>query len=254
MHRAHRASKGFTLVELLVVIGIIAVLAAIIVPVFNIAKRKAVEAKTRGQMQQIVLALQEFHQRYKHYPPPPWYNGAENRYEGGLSALYPDFLDSQSVLICSEDPVTDLDPSTIPQGYSSYNGIPIAPQSGNWNLDPTKILYNYYGLSDGSAECGGIAAGFDVGAVNRGTRNPPTGWAGRWSQSVAPGTPSRKMPRLLNRYAPDNTIAFSCPYFAGDPSRDKEQAYIIVRLNGRAEKVSTNLDQAGLTKLWVVQE
>lgn len=245
MVRAHRAYRGFTLVELLVVIGIIAVLAAIIVPVFGISRRKAAEAKAIGHMQQIAVALKQFRQEKGYYPPPPVFNSVDGRYEGGLSDLYPDYIDDPGTLICSVDDVNDIDMSTIPEGYCSYNGIPMSPGTGNWNLDPNQITYNCYGLSDGTPACGGIPPGFDVGAVNQGTRsNPQAGWAGQWDAAMPAGAPSRKMPRLLNRYAPDNTIAFHCVHFPGDD-------VIVARLGGEVEKISTDADP---TDLWILQK
>jgi len=50
-------AKGFTLIELLVVIAIIAILAAILFPVFAMAKQSAHRAKCVGNMKQIGTAL-----------------------------------------------------------------------------------------------------------------------------------------------------------------------------------------------------
>jgi prepilin-type N-terminal cleavage/methylation domain-containing protein len=258
MVRAHRISQGFTLVEMLVVIGIIAVLAAIIVPVYTVSRGKAREAQTRAQMTELLLALKDYHRQKGYYPPPPSFNGT--RYVGGLSDLYPDYIDSKSRMISPLDPVSDLPIENVPDGYCSYNGKAVSPETGNWALDPAKITYNYWGLSDGTAACGSIPPGYDVGPLNAGTRNPRAGWAGQWDAASPPGTPSRKMPRLANRYAPDNTIAFHCRFTARDVSRDKEQAFLLARLNGQVERVNTYVDPADpgaaerLTNLWVLQK
>lgn len=59
-----RNASGFTLIELLVVIAIIAVLAAILFPVFAQARAKARQATCVSNMKQIVLAVNMYVQDY----------------------------------------------------------------------------------------------------------------------------------------------------------------------------------------------
>nr|MBP8953256.1 prepilin-type N-terminal cleavage/methylation domain-containing protein [Armatimonadota bacterium] len=51
-----RRTSGFTLIELLVVIAIIAILAAILFPVFARAREKARQASCQSNIKQIMLA------------------------------------------------------------------------------------------------------------------------------------------------------------------------------------------------------
>src|SRR5262245_25681950 len=60
MHRR----KGFTLIELLVVIAIIAILAAILFPVFAQARTKARQASDMSNMKQLGLAMIMYAQDY----------------------------------------------------------------------------------------------------------------------------------------------------------------------------------------------
>ncbi len=75
---------GFTLIELLVVIAIIAILAAILFPVFARAREKAREAACVSNGRQIGLALRMYVQDYDEtfpiyhayqFNPPPWTPG-----------------------------------------------------------------------------------------------------------------------------------------------------------------------------------
>jgi prepilin-type N-terminal cleavage/methylation domain-containing protein/prepilin-type processing-associated H-X9-DG protein len=68
--------RGFTLIELLVVIAIIAILAAILFPVFARAREKARQASCLSNCKQLNLAFMQYFQdydertpRYRNYPP-----------------------------------------------------------------------------------------------------------------------------------------------------------------------------------------
>src|SRR5688572_32855944 len=64
--RASRAA--FTLVEMLTVIAIIGILAAILIPTTSSARTSARKAKTRGQFAQWSAAIEAFRQEYGYYP------------------------------------------------------------------------------------------------------------------------------------------------------------------------------------------
>jgi len=63
--------KGFTLIELLVVIAIIAILAAILFPVFIMTKHKAQQAKCASNMRQLGIAMMTYADDYKGALPLP---------------------------------------------------------------------------------------------------------------------------------------------------------------------------------------
>src|ERR1039457_4282993 len=62
--------NGFTLIELLVVIAIIAILAAILFPVFAAAREKARQATCTSNLKQIGLGLLQYIQDYDELEPP----------------------------------------------------------------------------------------------------------------------------------------------------------------------------------------
>jgi len=62
--------NGFTLIELLVVIAIIAILAAILFPVFNVARTKAKTTRDISNLRQIMLAVQMYSDDHDELAPP----------------------------------------------------------------------------------------------------------------------------------------------------------------------------------------
>lgn len=67
-HTSVKASRGFTLVELLVVITIIAVLMGLLFPVVGAAKQTALKAVAKTASTNLVVALTQFNTEYGIYP------------------------------------------------------------------------------------------------------------------------------------------------------------------------------------------
>ncbi len=71
-HRIRRNNEGFTLIELLVVIAIIAILAAILFPVFAKAREKARQTSCTSNLKQIGIAFTQYQQDYDENNPQVW--------------------------------------------------------------------------------------------------------------------------------------------------------------------------------------
>jgi prepilin-type N-terminal cleavage/methylation domain-containing protein len=66
---AYAARLGFTLVELLVVIAIIGILIALLLPAVQSARESARRAKCQANIKQVGLALHNYHDAQKRFPP-----------------------------------------------------------------------------------------------------------------------------------------------------------------------------------------
>ncbi|MBS1714951.1 MAG: prepilin-type N-terminal cleavage/methylation domain-containing protein [Armatimonadetes bacterium] len=106
--------KGFTLIELLVVIAIIAILAAILFPVFNAAKRAAYQTQSSSNAKQIVLAATMYSNDNDDLCPPVYTHGPMVN-GGGQDIIYADqilmsYVKSEKIWASSVDDAKRNDP------------------------------------------------------------------------------------------------------------------------------------------------
>src|SRR3954471_21424060 len=68
MKRQSTSKRGFTLVELLVVIGLIVILIALLLPVLNRVRKQAQEIHCRANLRQIGMAMTMYTNQYHCFP------------------------------------------------------------------------------------------------------------------------------------------------------------------------------------------
>jgi prepilin-type N-terminal cleavage/methylation domain-containing protein/prepilin-type processing-associated H-X9-DG protein len=131
--------RGFTLIELLVVIAIIAILAAILFPVFARAREKARQSSCQANLKQLGLSLQMYAQDYDECVMPAQIDGSPNPW--CWTEIIQPYLNNDQIFICpsQSDPErtagTDGYPKGYglnheihaPDGYAGYAGNPINP-------------------------------------------------------------------------------------------------------------------------------
>jgi len=101
MRRSPTRRSGFTLIELLVVIAIIAILAAILFPVFAQARDKARQSTCVSNLKQLGTASLMYAQDYDgHYVP--WYGDGRAKGQGWSVSIMP-YVKNEGVFVCPSD-------------------------------------------------------------------------------------------------------------------------------------------------------
>lgn len=120
---ASRARQGFTLIELLVVIAIIAILAAILFPVFAKAREKARQTACLSNEKQLGLGFMQYAQDFDETLPPQNYGNNNAGTAHWMDIVYP-YVKSAPMFSCPDgtaDPVftpcANLDDCSARSGY-----------------------------------------------------------------------------------------------------------------------------------------
>ncbi len=140
MRRAH----GFTLIELLVVIAIIAILAAILFPVFARAREKARQSTCTSNLKQIDLGLLMYAQDYdERFPRLYSYENSSTELRWWEDKVQP-YINNWQVTLC---------PSSTVYTYT-YRRPPEGPNPLQFTYD-CNAMYGYTGAGTGGWGTGG---------------------------------------------------------------------------------------------------
>ena len=168
-----RTKSAFTLIELLVVIAIIAILAAILFPVFATAREKARQSACSSNLKQLGLAFVQYTQDYDETPPCGV--SGTNQILGWAGQLYP-YVKSRGVFVCPDDTTIGASCSYgINRSmlkvvtYSGAHAYPVWPISQYTSPARTVVLFEVTG-----------SAGYDVSNSNSNTslNDDGTGYSG----------------------------------------------------------------------------
>jgi prepilin-type N-terminal cleavage/methylation domain-containing protein/prepilin-type processing-associated H-X9-DG protein len=99
-YHSPRRKTGFTLIELLVVIAIIAILAAILFPVFATAREKARQTACLSNMKQLGIAFAQYEQDFDERIPCGVAH--TNRLLGWAGMIYP-YVKAKATFLCPDD-------------------------------------------------------------------------------------------------------------------------------------------------------
>lgn len=135
-------SNGFTLIELLVVIAIIAILAAILFPVFAQAREKARQSSCLSNMKQLGLSVQMYTDDYDETLPPP-----KSRLGTQWSIPVQPYIKNLKILWCPSSPKFNFW-----DGACSY-GMNVTYLGG---LNSTNGEDGYVGLTDIKSPAGTV--------------------------------------------------------------------------------------------------
>ncbi len=129
--------RGFTLIELLVVIAIIAILAAILFPVFARAREKARETACLSNLKQLNLALHMYAQDYDELFPIAQTMG--NPHPELTLGLYP-YVSNRQIFYCPSARACEAGAQS--DDYFGPGGDSIISTDANWAAG--NISYKYF--------------------------------------------------------------------------------------------------------------
>ena len=133
---ARRIGAGFTLIELLVVIAIIAILAAILFPVFASAREKARQTTCASNLKQMGLAFTQYAQDYDEtLPVGQGANAGSIRYAVGWAVQVYPYIKSIGTYSCPDDP-TIIPAASLNSGYVLLSYAMNADLHHNQGSDP----------------------------------------------------------------------------------------------------------------------
>ncbi|MDR3710405.1 MAG: DUF1559 domain-containing protein [Capsulimonadaceae bacterium] len=121
----NRRDRAFTLIELLIVIAIIAILAAILFPVFQTAREKARQTSCASNEKQLGLAFTQYTQDYDECFPFGNYQFSSGSAEGaGWGGIMYPYVKSLQVFACPDETFAVKNKADSPVSYAYNTELP----------------------------------------------------------------------------------------------------------------------------------
>jgi prepilin-type N-terminal cleavage/methylation domain-containing protein/prepilin-type processing-associated H-X9-DG protein len=141
MYQMSGSRRGFTLIELLVVIAIIAILAAILFPVFAQARDKARAASCLSNCRQIGMAFMQYAQDWDEYLPLTTFPLPSNSWTDQVQP----YVKNRGIYRCPSDTSTNWPPAPNPRRASYFLNAWMAGSQIYGNLAaiqaPASVIY-----------------------------------------------------------------------------------------------------------------
>jgi prepilin-type N-terminal cleavage/methylation domain-containing protein/prepilin-type processing-associated H-X9-DG protein len=159
-HQVSHRNSAFTLIELLVVIAIIAILAAILFPVFARARENARRSSCQSNLKQIGLGVMQYTQDYDETFPPLGTLIPGACRPNYFQIIYP-YIKSTQVMQCPSD-TSQLTPSLGCDASNTATQAALAQLNApaRWHVSypvNTRLSTSWSTSSGGQAEVAGIA-------------------------------------------------------------------------------------------------
>lgn len=174
---------GFTLIELLVVIAIIALLAAILFPVFGRARENARRSSCQSNLKQIGLGIAQYIQDYDERFPAVWVDGGggsgnyDNAADLAWSTVIQPYLKNPQIYQCPSEPQRGTAIPYLTTGYTDYwynrllGATPTTGILAAQITQPTWVIVN----GDGASSTTTANAAYNVTGCNVPNGNANTG-------------------------------------------------------------------------------
>jgi len=216
--------EGFTLIELLVVIAIIAILAAILFPVFARARENARRASCMSNLKQIGLGILQYTQDYDEKMPRSWsgldsdaskpVGDVSDRYKW-MDAIYP-YVKSEQIFNCPSDNFgTDLLGTHKNTMYSFRNGYHYGSYSMNHVYSDYGAAWSVSGVSLAAVEAPATTVWVADGSPLPDSNNSQTSrafefsWANIGVQPDIRDVPPKHLDKITERHL-DTTNVLYC--------------------------------------------